>query len=520
MATKKARRVQPESLSVWLIMSLCGTPAFVRQARSVHGLRYLYDKTSYLSSKRKVVITCPVHGDFEQQAGNHLAGKGCRKCSTAARLKRSLEERTATFLRKARDVHGKLYDYQHVFYINDYTDIAIVCNKHDVFHQQPGCHLGGAGCPKCASHGQRAASLHPRAKSFLTKAQDVHGELYDYSDVEYVNNATPVAIKCHRHGTFWQQPGNHVTGAGCSKCCKDAAVHATLESRRSAFLERAQFAHGGSYDYSDMEYVNNATPVAIKCHQHGIFWQQPSNHVTGAGCSKCYRDAAALATLATLESRKSTFLAKAQGAHGDLYDYSNVEYVNNTTPVAIGCRQHGIYWQQPIHHADGGHGCQACGRGNFSRVANTWLERCAKRDQTHIQHAANGGEVTITLQDGSRVKPDGFSDELNKVYEFHGSIWHGEPRIYKPDDINPVNQKSMGELYQRTQQRTAALRSMGYEVEEMWEMDFKDSPHQPHEEVNDKRLSKRQRTMQDYMPIAPPLDVPGSPRQIESQQKM
>ena len=203
-----------------------------------------------------------------------------------------------------------------------------------------------------------------------------------------------------------------------------------------------------------------------------------------------------------------------------MYDYTNVEYINNNTPVAIKCQQHSIFWQQPSSHTDGGHGCPCCARSNFSRVAIAWLERCAKRDQTHIQHAGNGGEVTITLPDGNRAKPDGFSRELNKVFEFHGSIWHGEPRIYKPDDINPVNKKSMGELHQRTQQRIAALRSMGYEVEEMWEMDFKDSPRHPSEEVNDKRHAKRQRTMQDHMPTALPPALPVLPRYIESQQKM
>lgn len=42
---------------------------------------YSYDKISYLNNLTKVIITCPVHGDFEQAPGDHFRGRGCLKCS-------------------------------------------------------------------------------------------------------------------------------------------------------------------------------------------------------------------------------------------------------------------------------------------------------------------------------------------------------------------------------------------------------------------------------------------------------
>ena len=57
-----------------------GTEEFIRRAREVHGNKYDYTKTNFTGKKNKVVITCPLHGDFEQLPLNHLAGRGCPEC--------------------------------------------------------------------------------------------------------------------------------------------------------------------------------------------------------------------------------------------------------------------------------------------------------------------------------------------------------------------------------------------------------------------------------------------------------
>lgn len=35
---------------------------------------------------------------------------------------------------------------------------------------------------------------------FIEKAREIHGDKYDYSKVEYINNKTPVTIICKVHG--------------------------------------------------------------------------------------------------------------------------------------------------------------------------------------------------------------------------------------------------------------------------------------------------------------------------------
>ena len=56
------------------------TEEFIAKATKKHDGFYLYNKSKYFNSRTKLIITCPIHGDFEQQAGGHLEGYGCRKC--------------------------------------------------------------------------------------------------------------------------------------------------------------------------------------------------------------------------------------------------------------------------------------------------------------------------------------------------------------------------------------------------------------------------------------------------------
>ena len=54
--------------------------------------------------------------------------------------------------------------------------------------------------------------------------------------------------------------------------------------------------------------------------------------------------------------------------HGDRYDYSLMKYVNNTTPVDIICKIHGVFPQTPKKHK-AGQGCPYCA-GNIRKTCN------------------------------------------------------------------------------------------------------------------------------------------------------
>ena len=54
---------------------------YLNECKLIHGNKYNYDKTEYIHSEEKVIITCPNHGDFKQQAYKHIQGNGCPNCA-------------------------------------------------------------------------------------------------------------------------------------------------------------------------------------------------------------------------------------------------------------------------------------------------------------------------------------------------------------------------------------------------------------------------------------------------------
>ena len=182
---------------------------FLKDAMKIHGNKYDYSKAEYVDSQTKVVIICPVHGEFTQFPSSHLQGNGCPKCGKDRTALRMTNE---DFINKAKAVHGDRYDYSKVQYVYNKTEVCIICPEHGEFWQKPKNHLSGYGCPICSGRKKM------RTSDFIRKARSVHGEKYDYSKAEYKGNTEEVCIICPEHGEFMQRAGNHLRGVGCPKC--------------------------------------------------------------------------------------------------------------------------------------------------------------------------------------------------------------------------------------------------------------------------------------------------------------
>lgn len=199
-------------------------------------------------------------------------------------------------------------------------------------------------------------------KEFIKMAKSVHGEKYDYSQVQYKGNKMPVIIKCPIHGIFYQTPHKHLCGHGCPKC------GGTNLSNSEDFIEKAKSIHGTKYDYSKVKYVNAKEKVCIICPEHGEFFQKPNNHLNGQGCPKCGHSGK------WRKSDTKTFIGKSEEIHNKKYDYSKVKYVNNRLKVCIICPTHGEFWQVPAYHLSG-NGCPKCKASWLEREISMYLDK-------------------------------------------------------------------------------------------------------------------------------------------------
>jgi len=258
-----------------------GTPKhtneeFVVKATKIHGDKYDYSKVDYSGLKKKIIIGCPIHGEFSQYASAHLNGSGCPVCGTGYKvIKRdgeSIKINKSLFLKKSKETHVIKYDYSKVSFSGTKEKICIICPKHGEFWQSARYHMRGGNCPKCAG------SYKLNTKEFIEKAKKIHGEKYDYSKVVYKNYSSKVCIICHEHGEFWQTPNNHLFGAGCPTC-----PESNMEGELRLILEKNSIKYEQEKSFSWLRfkrkmYLDFFLPdynIAIECQGGQHFFSVP-----------------------------------------------------------------------------------------------------------------------------------------------------------------------------------------------------------------------------------------------------
>jgi very-short-patch-repair endonuclease len=150
-----------------------------------------------------------------------------------------------------------------------------------------------------------------------------------------------------------------MNGSICKKCVIKEQTFST-----DFFIERAKKIHGDKYNYENSNYTNNRTKIEIICNKHGIFIQNPLNHIKGAGCPNCAID--------NLFLNNDTFIERSINFHCNKYNYKNVNYINNLTKVEIICNKHGSFLQIPYYHIQGA-GCPNCRNSKGEEKIFNWL---------------------------------------------------------------------------------------------------------------------------------------------------
>ncbi len=189
---------------------------YLLKIKNTHADKYDYSKSNYINSISKIIIICPIHGEFKQSIYNHIYGAGCPKCKHNY-ISNKFTSNTEEFIRKAKKIHGDKYDYNKVNYTKSRNPISIICEKHGEFIQAPSDHLQGCGCPKCKS--EKISFISKRSQEvFIKEAKKIHNDRYCYDKTNYINKDSKVTITCSVHGDFDQIAHNHLKGQGCPRC--------------------------------------------------------------------------------------------------------------------------------------------------------------------------------------------------------------------------------------------------------------------------------------------------------------
>jgi hypothetical protein len=183
-----------------------------------------------------------------------------------------------------------------------------------------------------------------------------------YPNIEVISNLSEVKYRdkipfiCSKHGNKISRY-DHLITYGCKDCNRENFSNDQLEK----FVKRSNKVHNNKYDYSNVNYINNKTPVIINCKDHGTFEQRPDNHIAGAGCTFC-----------NYKLSTDQFIEKSKKIHGDKFLYDKTNYINYRSCVTIGCKKHG-YFQQLARVNLSGFGCPKCSESRGESTISDYL---------------------------------------------------------------------------------------------------------------------------------------------------
>lgn len=191
-----------------------------------HNFKYNYEKVIYLNNSTPIIIICPIHGDFKQQATSHLRGNGCPKCSRLRGAKNNIKNTEDKYLSLFKEIHGDKFDYSKSKYIKHDTPIEIKCNTcNNIFTQQPQVHkISKEPCPQCRLL---------NTEKFIKRAEEIHNNLYDYGECNFTHLHNKLKIICQTHGEFEQQASSHLRGNGCPECSWERTNYSRYKNKKT-----------------------------------------------------------------------------------------------------------------------------------------------------------------------------------------------------------------------------------------------------------------------------------------------
>lgn len=145
---------------------------------------------------------------------------------------------------------------------------------------------------------------------FLREAPKAQGEGYQYRGIEKIRRQKDhVMVHCPNPNHKWHPMLVSLILQGC-KCRECAGRHQTVEERRAKFVKDFHKKHGHEhYDVMAEDYVNNDTPIRIRCKIHNYdFMTSPDNILRGGGgCPYCTASEGEATILGWLDNHKEEY---------------------------------------------------------------------------------------------------------------------------------------------------------------------------------------------------------------------
>lgn len=199
----------------------------------------------------------------------------------------SRKRNTKWIIEQSKLLFGNSFDYQHTEYTDAKTKINFRCRKHNyLFGQTSNNHLNSKyPCKLCLQEFRRTA-FSDSIDTFKNKIRAKYGEKYDFGNATYINQRTPISLKCLKHNkVFTKEPQVFLRGHGCDLCAKEEF---STNLSKLTLIEIKKFVTKIDGKCLSEEYINNETPIDFECdagHKFKKSWSAVKNHLRW--CPKC-----------------------------------------------------------------------------------------------------------------------------------------------------------------------------------------------------------------------------------------
>ena len=257
---------------------------------------------------------------------------------------------------------------------------------------------------------------------FISKSKSIHGDKFDYSNAKYINAKTEIQIRCIKHNNIFHQVSNNHFKKGYS--CKDCLVEyrrSLYSDGKETFIKRSIKVFGDTYDYSQVNYINQRTKVTIRCKKHNLIFELvPYVLLQGIGCGKCSKE--------NIETKRSdetllkirNYVKKLEGK------CLSKEYVNNEKNLQFECKY--------------GHKFKE----SWSDVKNSlrWCPKCSKNRligesiaRQIMEHALQFEFPSVYIKEMEGLQLDGYNAKNKIAFEYQGYQHYTQTSYFHESDL-------------------------------------------------------------------------------------
>jgi hypothetical protein len=463
---------------------------------------YIYeygDLSTYKNRKSIIEYKCLKHNIIvKQKASERIRGcTACKDCETI-KLSKAMSKTTEEFIDKCIQLIGiGIFSYEDTNYIVHDKEIIIKCIKHNymAFLQTPDMHYKSKiySCSLCKIEILNQQKKEIYEKLFKEKQKNIEEQLIQINNDKdnlykceinnfiYIGDNTIIQVNCLIHNIKYNQ---HLSSylsrkINCTNCKTEIfylrKINVNKMSNIKDCINIFSEIHKYKYDYSNSSFNkmdNNKLFIEnILCKKHGLFTQRYDAHINGNGCYKCGKNYVIKKMTDKTRMSREELIIRSNKIYNNNFIITG-EYINARTKIKIHCKNHDIIFEQVPHaHLIGYNGCPKCMVSKTSKSANEWI-RLLLVEQPILQHDLCEKKEFKIPETNYRV--DGYNYLTKTIYEFHGDYWHGNPKIYNHEDVNPTCNKTYGTLFKKTLYKEIVCRNKGYNYICIWEHEWLD----------------------------------------------